>query len=102
MSGRHEIDLGPCCCCGGTEDVRNLVSLPRKALVPGTGWGCVVCHLPGDGAIYVACDRCIEEHRPPFLVCNGYPVKKGRASIAELSDEVFEHDLTFHPEARER
>ena len=49
-------DLGPCCCCGGTERVRDIVMLSRKAPVPGTGWGCVVCGLPNDGASYVCCD----------------------------------------------
>ena len=24
-------DLGPCCCCGGTKRVRNIIMLPRRA-----------------------------------------------------------------------
>ena len=52
-------DLGPCCCCGGAERVRNIVMLSPRASTR-DGWGCLVCGLPPDGASYVCCDRCLE------------------------------------------
>jgi hypothetical protein len=89
-------DIGPCCCCGGTENVRNIVLLSRRCSVPGTGWFCVVCGLPADGASYVACDRCLEADAPPREVILGYPNDRRREPIENLSPEPFEHDMTKH------
>jgi hypothetical protein len=92
-------DLGPCCCCGATgPTVRNIVMLSRRAPVPGTGWGCLACDLPADGASYLACDRCLEEDRPPREVFSGYPAAKGRAPVDSLSPDVFDHDMAKHDE----
>ena len=57
----HELDLGACCACESTENVRNILSLNYKA-PPGTisAWGCFPCNLPTEGAIAVLCDDCIE------------------------------------------
>jgi hypothetical protein len=33
----QERDYGPCCVCRGRENVRNILMLPRRAPVPGTG-----------------------------------------------------------------
>jgi len=98
-------DLGPCCCCGGTENVRNIVMLSRRAPVPGTGWACMVCGLPPDGASYVACDHCVEANAKPREICFGYVGSGQRRPIDSLSPEVFEHDMALHrkesPDAQE-
>jgi hypothetical protein len=94
---RHP-DLGPCCCCGlEGDDVRNIVMLARRAPVPGTGWGCVACGLPPDGASYVACDRCLEDEREPREVIAGFAISKGRTPIDSLPAGAFDHDMTRHP-----
>jgi hypothetical protein len=93
-------DLGPCCCCGVTDHVRTIVMMSRRAPVPGTGWGCFACHLPLDGAVYVACDRCAEEGRPPFEVCHGSVNGKARARVESLAPGPFDHDPAYHWELR--
>lgn len=92
-------DLGPCCICETRTDVRNLVMLDRPAPVPGTGWGCVVCGLPFDGAIAVVCDGCmdlVETGATPIFICVGYPRDAARALYTDLSDETFAHDDERH------
>lgn len=89
-------DFGPCCACqtpGPT--VRNIMMLHKRAPQPGTGWGCLVCGLPSDGAVAVVCDACLEERRPLREACDGHAMKHGRISIGDLSG-VFEHDLAKH------
>jgi hypothetical protein len=93
---RNIEDLGPCCCCGGTKKVRNIVMLSRRCSVPGTGWSCLVCGLPADGAVYVACDSCVENDPKPREVVRGYAASGEREPIDSLSPERFEHDMTFH------
>jgi hypothetical protein len=70
--------------------------LSRRGSVPGTGWGCVVCGLPADGASYIACDKCLKADVPPREVILGYPADCLREPIANLSTDVFEHDMTKH------
>jgi hypothetical protein len=91
-------DLGPCCCCGGTKDVRTIMMLDRPAIVPGTGWACLVCGLPADGAVYVACDRCVENKAEPIHAVHGLVNDKRRVAIDGLPAGTFEHDLSKHPE----
>lgn len=93
------IDLGPCCACGGTENVRNILMLDKKSPMLGRGWGCVACGLPADGASAVVCDQCLEEDRPLRYACRGYPGKDGRVEIGELQGE-HEHDMSMHPEVK--
>jgi hypothetical protein len=96
----EKIDVGPCCCCGEAITGRkNFVMLPQRGPVPGKGWGCVVCDLPMDGALYIACDRCVDENRMPTHVVRGIVGRGERAPIAELSAEPFDHDMSKHPEA---
>ncbi len=90
-----DIDLGPCCACGGGENVRNMMMLSLKAPVPGTGWGCVVCHLPSDGAMAVVCDKCLEEHKPLVWAVSGWATNKQRILYSELSGE-HRHNMSFH------
>lgn len=87
-------DLGTCCGCGTSKGVVNVVMLPRRSPTPGKGWGCVVCGLPGDGAIMVMCDACVGTD--PLFVCRGYPGKDGRALYSGLSPEPFDHDPAAH------
>lgn len=107
MSGSTP-SLGPCCICGGTRRVRNVIELDKKSPTAGRGWGCLVCGLPLDGAVAVVCDYCFEEHTkkstvPHSLVfalkfaCKGYPATDGRVSFKELVGS-HEHNLQFHTE----
>lgn len=94
----ENLTLGACCACereGPT--VRNIISLSKKALVPGHGWGCVVCDLPCDGANAVCCDVCLDLQRPLKFACRGYPGEDGRAPIEEFT-EPFDHDFSKHEE----
>lgn len=93
-----DLDLGPCCCCGGTESVRTIVMLNRRAPVADTGWGCFVCGLSFDGAMYVACDHCARINAPAREVVVGFPAKRGRMPIQSLLFEPFEHRMEFHEE----
>jgi hypothetical protein len=93
---RDEPDLGKCCACQGTENVRNIVMHPKLAPVPGTGWGCLECHLPTDGAISVICDRCFGQNVTITEVCMGFPLDKMRVPLHALREEVFDHDMSFH------
>lgn len=92
---------GPCCCCGTMYKVRTLVMLEKKAPVPGTGWGCVQCGLPLDGALAVLCDQCAANSAdlPNCLrfVCRGYPTLGERTPIEEVAGE-HAHDMSQHPE----
>jgi len=95
-SDHDDHNLGPCCVCETTKKVRNIMMLHFKATVPGTGWGCVVCGLPDDGASAVVCDSCFEE--PLKYACKGYIASKERIPIEELT-EKFDHDYRYHPDA---
>jgi hypothetical protein len=96
----NDLYLGDCCACHGTRNVRNLVMHDKRAPVPGTGWGCVLCDLPMDGAVSVLCDDCaaidFETHEVyKYEVCVGYPKENRRQPLASLT-EPFGHDLRFH------
>lgn len=100
IRNEFENDYGPCCACEGTEHVRNIMMLHFKAPVPGTGWGCVVCNLPFDGAVAVLCDRCLEIQAGLRFAVNGFAADKKRIPYEDLRG-VHEHDMKFHPEAIE-
>ncbi|MBG1268269.1 hypothetical protein [Nostoc sp. WHI] len=96
----ESLDLGTCCGCGCTgETVQNLVMLQKKAPVPGTGWGCVVCGVPSDGAVAVVCNDCLArlEIQPDVIkeVVYGYATEKKRYSLAALT-EFFDHKDILH------
>ena len=100
MSDEESEDLGPCCCCEKnieeSDSHINIVMLNKKAPVPGTGWGCVICKIALDGAMYVCCDECLKAKREPKFVIDGYAREKRRKPIEELSDESFGHEDKFH------
>lgn len=101
------IDLtnGTCCACGGHADLATFLMLPFRAPVPGTGWGCVVCGLPPDGAIAAICDECAgpiaSTRQAPGLkyVCLGRPLA-GRVTPYSPDSgwfrKPFTHDLSRH------
>lgn len=76
--------------------------LPRRAPMPGRGWGCVQCRLPMDGAVAVLCETCLGRYQRNnaslWRCCRGYPKTDGRVQIADLPDGVFDHDPARHPE----
>lgn len=94
----EETSLGPCCGCETTVGVRTVVMLSVRNKVPGRGWGCVVCHLPFDGASAVLCDTCavrLEQGEAPIrFACRGWPGQDGRAPIGKFT-EPFEHDMSI-------
>ncbi len=67
----------------------------KRAPVPGTGWGCLVCGLPNDGAIAVVCDNCLEAEAEILEVCHGHP-HEGRRMALSVINEPFEHDPAKH------
>ena len=93
-------DLGACCCCGKAgPDVRNLLALPYRAPVDGTGWGCARCGLPADGALAVVCDACQASKQSTDLkaVIYGPWADRRRTYFAEVAKGPrFEHDRDKH------
>jgi hypothetical protein len=98
-----EPDLGPCCCCESVgPTVRNLITLHQRAPSPHTGWGCLVCGLPADGALAVVCDKCIHSDFKLRFAIRGYPRYGLRIPIEDLDPERFDHDASKHPEREQR
>lgn len=102
-------DLGSCCICAGKQSVRTVLQLGFRAPVPGTGWGCVVCRLPGDGAVAVLCDECCKKHQktPELLhivktICHGFPGQDVREALNPDTHgapaNVFQHVIACHSE----
>lgn len=101
MKNEDEIDLGTCCACGCTESVRNVLMLEKKAPVPGTGWGCIVCGIPADGAVAVLCDTCMASGLEIKKAIHGYPTEKKRCNLRTLTEE-FSHDSERHKNLEKR
>lgn len=89
---RIDKKLATCCSCGGAEGVRNVMMMNRRAPQPGKGWGCVVCHLPADGAVAVLCDDCVNGEKIIKFVCAGYATEDGRVPWDALAPDHFDHD----------
>lgn len=89
-------DYGPCCACGKPNYPQNFLMLPHKAPIPGTGWGCVVCNLPSDGALAVVCDDCLHRQSDFKTVILGYPNNNGRTSYSSVSSTKFHHTMELH------
>jgi hypothetical protein len=100
-----DLDLGLCCQCN-ERPATGLTFMNRRCVIPGHGWGCVVCALPHDGAVIVFCDACGEAYEmtgaAPPLVCKGYPAADGRAPLDELPAGEFKHDEKKHAEQHRR
>jgi hypothetical protein len=84
-----ETRLGACCVCGGFNMVQNIVLLGRAAPRPGTGWGCVACGLPQDGAIAVMCDGCYGME--PRFVVDGEVTSPARIGVDAYLMVPFRH-----------
>lgn len=96
-----QINMGQCCACNKPgRSVRNLVMIKKRAPVPGSGWGCLVCDLPNDGALAVVCDACLDGNVAPVYAIEGYAEGKRRMLVADL-DGVFDHDRAKHRAAGE-
>lgn len=96
------VDAGPCCACNATgATVRNFLMLEVKAPVPGTGWGCLICSLPADGAIAVVCDSCLEAEREPVSIVYGYVKQKKRCFLNPSAAEDFKHKDIPHGDEEE-
>jgi hypothetical protein len=96
---------GPCCACMREDSpargpLRNLVTLAVRTPVDGTGWGCLVCSLPSNGAVAACCDDCIAGGAPILHACRGYPTSGERVPVADLF-EGWHHDLRRHEEEEE-
>jgi hypothetical protein len=96
--------FGACCLCQRSgPTVRNFVTLPERAPVPGTGWGCVECGLPADGAMAIVCDPCADRLQEELNsdsireVIYGLPARGGRCPRA-ADPEAFVHDRSRHVE----
>lgn len=98
---RPALDLGTCCVCEQTANVRNIVMLNFKSPQPGAGcWGCTVCGLPEEGAFAVCCDACSVQVLRTNGACIRYAVLGGpalnqRIPVTDLT-ERFEHDAGVH------
>lgn len=96
-------DLGPCCACERAgPTVRNVIMLNVRAPQPGTGWGCVSCRRPRDGALTVLCDECFGAgpghpfaHEPRFAIAGFATESHTRVPIESLT-EPFVHDEYLH------
>jgi hypothetical protein len=100
-------DLGPCCCCGRTQDgtVRTLVMLDFRAPAGHVGWGCVVCGLESAGAGAVVCDACVDAYndvdlreRLKWISGGRYAGERVRVPLAGFARVPHEHDMSKHPE----
>jgi hypothetical protein len=102
MNDDSHTDLGPCCICNRLRPTVGIEMLAVKNEVPGHGWGCVICHLPFDGASAVICQDCIEGYEANRLAlrfaCRGYPGIDGRVPRETLTIP-HEHDLSVDHDA---
>ena len=97
------MNLGTCCNCETNQDVIFIVDLNYKAPIPGTGWGCLVCNLPPDGAVAVLCVNCrndLAERKSDEInnVCVGFPGNNKRIPYLDFikTAEVFIHNRMKH------
>lgn len=94
-------NLGLCLDCQ-QRPATNVVMLPFRAPIPGTGWGCVVCKQPLEGAISVLCDECRQADRPISRVCLGRPSEGQYTLVDAMTIVPFDHDYNQHPETKSR
>ena len=94
-----EPDVGTCRQCGA-ERPRNVVILTRRCATAGTGWGCVICCLPFDGAGTILCDSCIarwqNNARMIWWAVDGLPAENRRIRIRCLPAGTFDHNAAAH------
>lgn len=78
--------IAPCCACRIVRVLRTVRELPERASEPGTGWGCVTCQLPPDGALAALCDECAANGREPVDACASWLWLRGRVARARLGN----------------
>lgn len=88
---------GTCCACGQAGSLRNIIMLNLRAPEPGSGWGCLICHQPMDGAIAIVCDTCLESERSITEVCT-FKVSQPERTPIERCTVPFSHDMRHHVE----
>jgi len=94
--------FGTCCACGEkTGDVWNFIALPVRAPEPGTGWGCMICKLPMNGALAVVCDKCLAENKEIKWVIKG-PVWLGGRIEKKYLVLPFDHKPGKHEQKLEK
>jgi hypothetical protein len=92
------IGFGNCCACRN-RPATGITILSVKAPVRGTGWGCLVCHLPRDGAIAVLCDECGAAEDVEIVdVVDGLAALGKRRLLVDFQ-EPFDHNKTIHERA---
>lgn len=92
-------DYGTCCVCESEMDECVLIQLDYK-VESESGWGCLVCDLPMEGAMAVVCADCFDEYdddledKIKFLM-NGI---RGRIPVPPPESRIkHEHNLMYHP-----
>jgi hypothetical protein len=91
----EDLDFGVCCSCRDRR-ATGFVMLRLRAPVPRTGWGCLVCHLPQNGAVAALCDQCGADPKAEIRdVCFGAAITKRRAPI-ETCTKAFDHNIKLH------
>ena len=95
--------MGTCCACGKSDHtVVNLATIDRVAPLPGTGWSCLACGLPPNGAMAVVCNGCIVMGRDVTHAIVGQPGSFERIALTDYPYEPFDHDLDKHPKPGRR
>jgi hypothetical protein len=94
-------ELGMCCTCQ-RRPAKNVVFVNERAPVDGTGWGCVRCGIPTNGAISVICHECKQAQIPIKRVCVGHPYEGTRIPLEMTAGNPFDHDYSKHPEIRRK
>jgi hypothetical protein len=97
----HSKDLGPCCTCN-LKPATTVVFVNERAPIDGTGWGCLRCGIPPNGAVSVICEDCKKKQIPIKKVCVGKPAEGRRALLEMTTGEKFDHDYSKHPEIRKK
>ncbi len=100
---KNYFNVGPCCKCGKEgPGVRQIIALDFEAPQANTGWGCLGCGLPNNGAVAVVCDSCLDSCLKNAdeikFVLDGWPAEKKRLPIDQFKKVPFEHDVKKHPE----
>ena len=94
-----DYDLGSCCICEGSKNVRNIIQLGYKVQSE-SAWGCVVCKLPAEGAVAAVCDGCLEKHavddiEPHIQFLMDSPDRR-IPIVPEAERVLHEHDMRYH------
>ena len=83
-------------------DSRKTIESSFSKVQSGSGWGCVQCGLPAEGAVAIVCDACIErygsdtiENEIRFLMDG----RERRIPVPPIEERVLhEHDIYRHLE----